>query len=247
MRAADSSVSSQVPIQATSRAIQGGLILYDAEQGGKVHDYVFTPSYWRARDALGEPLGGRGAAWRITDEAIDWVLRFYRRGGLPGKLIHDSYFYTGIERTRPWREWHLLAWMWAQGLPVPRPVAARVWRTGLSYRGALITETVPGRSLAALIYDNVVTEADWSATGACIRRLHDLDVWHADLNANNILVGKGSAVHLIDFDRARIRTHGTAWSAANLARLRRSLDKLFPQRQSVRDGWSVLTAAYQDN
>lgn len=95
-------------MQAKTLAVEGGLILYDAAQAGKIHEHIFTPTYWSARDALGEPLGGRGAAWRIQDGEIDWVLRMYRRGGLVGKFVYDWYPYTGMKRSRPWREWQLL-------------------------------------------------------------------------------------------------------------------------------------------
>lgn len=239
-------------MQATVRPevlpVTGGLILYDAELGGKVHEHVFAPAYWRARDALGDrPLGGRGAAWRIQAEDIDWVLRFYRRGGVPGKFIRDSYFFTSIERTRPWREWRLLAQMHGLGLPVPRPVAARVLRHGLGYRGAIITQTVPGESLARIFLDNAVTDAAWRAVGKCIRRFHDAGIWHADLNAHNILVERaGSAepvVHLIDFDRGRMRPQDTAWRQGNLDRLHRSLMKVAAGRSP--DGWPALEAGYR--
>lgn len=246
MQSADSTSSVTVPIHAATRAVEGGLILYDAAQSGKVHDHVFTPAYWRVRQSIGEPLGGRGAAWRIKDENIDWVLRYYRRGGLPGKLLDDTYLNTGTARSRPWREWKLLAWMWSEGLPVPRPVAARILYAGIFYRAALITETVGGDAFAAKIYNNRIQREEWAAVGRCIRRFHDADVWHADLNANNILLDADAQVSLLDFDRARLRSGRTNWREANLARLRRSLDKLFPQRDSVRNGWPVLLDAYHD-
>ena len=234
-------------MQAATTTVNGGHIVYDAEQGGKVHAHVFTPSYWRTRDALSESLGGRGAAWRITTDDIDWVLRFYRRGGLPGKLILDRYFFTGLEASRPWREWRLLAQLFERGLPVPRPVAARVLRAGFGYRGALITATVPGTSLAAHLNEGNVHHDIWRATGRCIRRFHDVGVWHADLNANNILVTSDADVHLIDFDRGRIRPQDTAWREANLARLQRSLHKIAPrpdQREMLDKGWAELRAGY---
>src|SRR5690606_42067005 len=95
-------------MQASVRAIKGGLMLYDAAEGGKIHDHVFAPAYWRARDALSEPLGGRGAAWRITADDIDWVLRFYRRGGPPGEVLLDWYLFTGMARDRPFLDQQLL-------------------------------------------------------------------------------------------------------------------------------------------
>lgn len=240
----------QAAIRPEFMPVKGGAILYDAVQGGKVNEHVFTPTYWRAREALSEPLGGRGAAWRINTGDIDWVLRLYRRGGLPGKLILDWYFYTGLERTRAWREWRLLATLHERGLPVPRPVAARVLHNGLGYRAAIITATVPGHSLAHRLNHGDMTDAMWRATGRCIRRFHDAGVWHADLNAHNILIhaaGDEPVVHLIDFDRGRLRTPERTWRDANLARLERSLAKVAPDETPVvTSGWALLKAAYND-
>lgn len=237
-------------MQASVRAIKGGLMLYDAAEGGKIHDHVFAPAYWRARDALSEPLGGRGAAWRITAGDIDWVLRFYRRGGLPGKVLLDWYLFTGMDRSRPFLEWHLLKDMHDAGLPVPRPVAARVIRYGLGYRGAIITATVPGESLARLLIEERLTAADWQATGYWIRKFHDSGVWHADLNAHNVLIQQAelsSKVHLIDFDRGRFRPQDTGWREGNLSRLRRSLAKVAPDREAlIEAGWAELRKSYDE-
>ena len=65
----------------------------------------------------------------------------------------------------------------------------------------------------------------WAAIGRCIRRFHDYGLCHADLNAHNILLRGDREVFLIDFDRCARRQPGM-WRDANLARLRRSLDKL---------------------
>lgn len=242
----------QAAIRAEVMPVRGGNILYDAAQADHVHEHVFALSYWRTRDALSEPLGGRGAAWRIQDGNVDWVLRFYRRGGLPGKLIVDRYFHTGLERTRAWREWRLLVGMRALGLPVPRPVAARVMRSGLTYQAAIITETLPGVSMGALLDIDALTPVAWRAVGEGIRRLHDAGAWHADLNAHNILVADASGdaprVHVIDFDRGRMRPQDTVWRRANLARLARSLRKLAPradQREVIERGWLELEAGYR--
>ncbi|MBW3567545.1 MAG: 3-deoxy-D-manno-octulosonic acid kinase [Proteobacteria bacterium] len=233
--------------------MKGGLILYDAAQGGKVHEHIFAPAYWRARDAMGDSLGGRGGAWRIETDDVDWVLRFYRRGGLPGKFIDDWYLFTGIESTRAWREWRLLAWMHENDLPVPRPVAARVLQGWLGYRAALVTETVPGDSLTHLVLQNAMTETAWRAVGRCIRRIHDAGVWHADLNAHNILVDAVAAdephVFVLDFDRGRIRPQDMAWRRANLARLKRSMLKVtngMPQAKAAESGWQLIESGYRN-
>ena len=64
----------------------------------------------------------------------------------------------------------------------------------------------------------------WVSIGRCIRRFHDLGVCHADLNAHNVLLGE-ETVHLVDFDRCRLRADGL-WRDGNLVRLRRSLEKI---------------------
>jgi 3-deoxy-D-manno-octulosonic acid kinase len=58
-----------------------------------------------------------------------------------------------------------------------------------------------------------------------VARFHRAGVWHADLNAHNVLV-TADGLYLIDFDRGRMRIPSPAWQQANLQRLRRSLLKL---------------------
>ena len=59
-----------------------------------------------------------------------------------------------------------------------------------------------------------------------IARMHGLGVWHADLNAYNILLDAQGKAWLIDFDRGRQGGISARACAANLARLRRSLQKV---------------------
>ena len=186
--------------------------------------------------------GGRGAAWIVpASDGGEWVLRHYRRGGLPAKILADTYLWTGLDNTRPWREWRLLAELHALGLPVPRPVAARVVRSGIAYRGDLITRRVPAaRSLAELLVP-AAASIPWRAVGACIRRFHEAGVWHADLNAHNILVDDTGGVWLIDFDRGERRGGDGAWKQENLVRLSRSLHKL---GHGDAQGWQALQQGY---
>ena len=97
----------------------------------------------------------------------------------------------------------------------------------------------------------------WQRVGACIRRFHDRGVYHADLNARNILLGNEGAseagkIYLIDFDNGHIRCEpnddGQGWKAANLARLLRSLNKfgrLSPGFHFTEDDWQQLLTGYQ--
>jgi len=192
-------------------------------------EQFFEPRYWLARDSAQRLGAGRGATWRVSSAAGDWVLRHYRRGGAVARVSGDRYIWTGHARGRSIAEWRLLARMRARGLPVPRPVAARLVRHGITYTADLITEYLSGtRTLGERLAAGDLDEVALAAVGRCVRRFHDAGVWHADLNAHNILLDEQCNVHLIDFDRARMR-RGGRWKAGNLQRLRRSLDKLAAQ------------------
>ena len=83
--------------------------------------------------------------------------------------------------------------------------------------------------------------------GDCIARFHQQHVYHADLNANNILFDESGRVYLIDFDRGAIKKHGR-WKQANLQRLQRSLFKLQQHHQTFyfsEQNWVDLITAYE--
>ena len=228
----------------TARTLAAGTatILYDDTLVSHADAALFAPP---ARTAA---VGGRGAAWIVPgSEGGEWVLRHYRRGGLPAKLLDDTYLWTGLGYTRPWREWHFLAEMHALGLPVPRPVAARVLRSGIAYRGDLITRRIPkAHSLAELLAQGAVASVPWQVIGSCIRRFHEAGVWHPDLNAHNILVDETGGAWLIDFDRGEHhrRSGDAAWKHRNLARLQRSLCKSDLTDAVIAAGWAALLDGY---
>ncbi len=223
-------------------------MLYDASRLSNADDSLFDVKFWLAAAATERTPGGRGAALFIEHVGQAWVLRHYQRGGFMARLTADRYFWSGEERTRPFREWRLLFELHQAGLPVPAPIAARYLRGGLSYSGDLITERIKGaQPVAALLASAPLPEATWRAIGQCIRRLHDAAVWHADLNAHNILIDAAGRVSLVDFDRARRRTPGR-WRAANLARLERSLRKIssaLPRERFLPRDWAALRAGYE--
>ena len=186
----------------------------------------FRDRYWRKRSLVVGEEPGRGAVLFVRRGERTWVLRHYRRGGAVARLTADRYLWTGLERTRPFREWRLLRRLHEGGLPVPSPVAAHVRRGGLTWRGDIITERIADtRSLASAMTAGGIDAGAWEAVGATLRRFHDRGVDHADLNAHNVLLDAGMRVFLVDFDRGAVRT-GARWKRRNLDRLRRSLDKI---------------------
>lgn len=225
-------------------------IIYDPELVPEPTPAMFDPEHWRSAGKLTGTAEGRGAAWFIdvpTPAGAGWVLRHYRRGGLPGKLIADRYIHWPTAKTRPWREFRIGARLHGDGLPVPRPVAACLHRHGLFDRFDLITEGIPGAvSLADAAIAGTAADADWHRVGAVIAQLHAAGVWHADLNARNLLRRDDGQWMVIDLDRARLRG-GQAWQAGNLQRLRRSLDKISGQHPGMTfcdTHWAALMAGY---
>lgn len=220
-----------------ARILQDGgcSIIYAAAAGREARRDWFEPAWWQARGQAVPADTGRGTTWFVGDPGAQWVLRHYWRGGRVARWIADRYLWFGLERTRPFIEFRLTLRAHALDLPVPRPVAARVLRAGLTYIGDLITERLPAVPCSSLMAKGMLDAAGWRAAGVCIARCHGAGLDHADLTLNNLLLGRDGTAHVIDLDRAVLRAPGR-WAAANLARLRRSLVKLTP-------GW---TAADRD-
>ena len=226
-------------------------IAYDASLLETPGAEYFSVDYWRSRQALTGEAVGRGSAWFIKAPFGPVVLRQYLRGGWVAKLSRQSYLFTTVSRSRPFREYHLLAALYQQGLPVPRPVAALCEFHGFVSSGALMTVQIPSAQTFADMLPANKSGPDidmglWESVGRCIRRFHDAGVWHADLNARNILLDAGLQVFLIDFDRARFTPGKPVSGKGNLSRLKRSLVKLWPDEQlpALQSAWDQLKAAY---
>lgn len=204
-----------------------------------------------ARGGAGEGGTGRGATEIFAAMGTTVLLRHYRRGGMVRHVSGDRYIWLGLRRSRPWRELRALTHLAARGLPVPPPVAARVVRphpVAPWYRGDLVTGYLAGtRTLAQTLRGAPLGPSGWRAVGATLARLHAAGVDHADLNAHNLLLDDRGTVYVIDFDRARLRRASGRWCGANLARLRRSLDKLAREREPIAfepPDWGHLLAGY---
>ncbi|WP_018863033.1 3-deoxy-D-manno-octulosonic acid kinase [Thioalkalivibrio sp. ARh3] len=220
-------------------------VLHDAALSAVPESWWFDFGELERRGLVTGRGGGRGSVVFFRspfDPDEQWVLRHYMRGGTVARILGDRYLWQGLAETRPWREWTYTARLYDEGLPVPRPVAGRVVRSGPLYAADLITVRVPGaRSLDENLGEDGVPDATWRAVGACIRRFHDAGHWHPDLNSRNILIAPDGRVSVIDWDRGRHRA-GTDpdWREANLQRLRRDLEK----RLRIRSRWVYTDACF---
>lgn len=206
--------------------LDGGYILYDSSLLAKPFSGLFNAAALAERALLMEPTVGRGGGYFLRFGSQEWVWRHYRRGGIMARVLTDEFAGWRLEYTRSWKEWRLLAALYVRGFPVPRPVAAFVSRKFGYYRCDLITQRIaPAQNLSALLVKAPLSTEVWVAIGACVRRFHDAGIYHADLNANNVLLDDEMRVYLLDFDRSGPR-RGVIWQRKNIDRFQRSLRKI---------------------
>jgi 3-deoxy-D-manno-octulosonic acid kinase len=217
---------------------------------------MLTPIYWQQKNAVTGTAQGRGTTWFVIycdSENIqhEWVLRHYYRGGLIGKLINDSYWFTGIDKTRAASEFSLLQHMQTLQLPAPNPIAYRVIRCGLTYQADLLSTRIQNaQDLVGILSKQQLSTSLWSTIGATIRKFHDHNIYHHDLNSHNILINTQEQVFLIDFDRGELRKtkESSAWKKANIARLKRSFLKESNKLETFYfndENWQALMNGYQ--
>jgi 3-deoxy-D-manno-octulosonic acid kinase len=209
---------------------------------------LFDPAKWMKNGAVTGTASGRGSTFFLNTDFGPAALRLYKRGGWPAKLSEDRYFYTGIERSRPYREFHLLRKMSEAGLPVPAPIAVLIDNSMLTYRGALLLDQIENVTPLSDSLGIVPANSDiWANTGTCIRKFHEAGVDHVDLNASNLLIdARVNKVFLVDFDRCTYTPGNPVNGESNLARLKRSFAKLWPDngQVSLDDCWQALLNAY---
>jgi 3-deoxy-D-manno-octulosonic acid kinase len=226
----------------------GHLMLADSRLADAPRPGWFDPGEWRSAGAVAIETSGRGAVLIVPHGDDTWVLRHYRRGGLVSRFIDDHYLWLGADRTRAFREWRLLRKLRDAGLPVPKPVAAHVHRSGAVYTADIITSYLPDtRKLSWHIEQGTVPVECWRGVGAMVRAVHDHGVNHPDLTAHNILLDANGRLFLVDFDNADERPSG-AWQREGLERLNRSLRKVALETGTEYDAaaWRQIEAGYAE-
>ncbi len=198
---------------------------------------LFEPDWLKAEKMVTKTASGRGLVYffRAFDE--DCVLRHYYRGGLIAKISKDKFIFKKLTETRPFQELTLLARLYAAGLNVPKPIAARLTRSGVNYVADIITGAIPRtQELHQQLQQKPIGQEVWLNIGAVLRKMHNLQACHYDINVKNILLqepiktehsaseDQQVSIHLLDFDGCKLR-QGDNWKSANLNRFKRSLEK----------------------
>ena len=157
------------------------------------------------------------------------------------------------------REFDLLLHLHELSLSAPRPYACRVKRKGMLYQASLVTYRLTGRTLAqrlladgCLARDSDSNSRLWRQIGHVIARFHSEGVYHADLNAHNIMIDDDNQIALLDFDRGALKAlpgnpAEQGWCVQNMRRLQRSLGKLasLSTMASVPSGGAVAADSWQ--
>lgn len=210
---------------------------------------VFNAQQLRTRGMItGAARAGRGNTFFFTHCGQPLVLRHYHRGGLVQHISKNRYLFTGLESTRSMQEFSVLVRLHQRQFPVSVPYACQVVRSGLLYRASLVTHKLDAMTLAErleLATQRPLSESVWAAIGDTLARLHGQGVYHADLNAHNIMLDDQGCVSVIDFDRAQLRdvprdNPASGWCLANIHRLERSLAKISGDNPAYAQGFITL-------
>jgi 3-deoxy-D-manno-octulosonic acid kinase len=202
-------------------------IWYFEERLPECNENCFDAAYWQQSGRVVGSADGRGTTWFVDlgQERGQAALRQYRRGGLLGKAIKQSYLFNGWEKTRSFCELQVLCTLDKAGVNVPLPIAAIATRHGFTYRAALLTGRIEQAcDLSQLLCERELSSDVYYSIGQQIRRMHDAQVNHSDLNIHNILVDHHYNIWIIDFDKCYVQ-QGDGWKNANLERLQRSFLK----------------------
>jgi 3-deoxy-D-manno-octulosonic acid kinase len=186
----------------------------------------------------GGGAGNRRSGFALEIEDVPALFaRRARRGGLVRLLLKDRFF--GF-RPRPLRELLIATEARRRGIPIAEPVGALVeWSAPAIYRGIFLTRAMAGMTLWEFVRtddDPMVRSHVVGQMRRAIDTMHQMGLWHADLNLFNLfvaLVGESFSPVILDLDKARLlRGPVSAWMRhRNFQRLARSAHKLDPERR----------------
>lgn len=222
-------------------------VWYDESLVSEPEKTLFDIEYWQSLNAVVGSATGRGTTWFVQLDTMQAALRHYRRGGLFGKLVKDHYWFSGWDKTRSAEEFQLLLTLTEAGVNVPKPIAARAVKTGLTYQADLLSGRIPNaKDLVSILQEQALPAETYRKVGQEIAKMHGAGVNHTDLNIHNILIDTHEKVWIIDFDKC-CQQAGSEWQRTNLDRLLRSFRKE-QRKRSIHwqeDEFNHLLAGYK--
>jgi 3-deoxy-D-manno-octulosonic acid kinase len=211
----------------------------------------FSPTHWQQSNAIVGQSTGRNTTYFLDYMDRQMVLRRYYRGGLMAKLSRESYFFTGFHSGRASTELMMLSKMRDLDLPVPRPIAALVEKTGLvTCKNAILIERInKAQDAFQRLSERPMSAELWFGLGQMIRLFHNHGVYHSDMNIHNIMLDHNNQFWLIDFDKCAFKDPVGQWQQQTLDRLKRSLQKeknKVAQFHFEEQDWQQLMTGYNN-
>ena len=219
------------------------IIIYADDLIKDINEDFFEVNKWLQSKNSDLTDSGRGETIFFEYQNLKCVLKHYFRGGILGGYIRDRYLWTGIDGSRSIREFRRLEKLSAMGLPVPKPIGARVKKSGATYTADLITiEIENSKTLSELIIDDDVDNSVWKSIGKCLHLFNNKEIYHPDLNTNNILIDDELNVYLIDFDTSSRLHQKISSKRSTLDRFHRSLKKTFKNsnKKFLESDWNII-------
>ncbi len=217
----------------------------DLDSALSAEDFLALPSALESLPGADGRLPGTPTCWRWDPSWRDGpplLVRRYAHGGLLGPLWGTVFVGSGRMR----REFRLAVYAHRRGVPTATPVALRVERTfGPLVRAHYVSELIEGASNLLEFCRDVANGGSAGrdrrrvarATAEAVHKMHEADVFHADLNLTNVLVRPGASgveAFVVDFDKARLmRPLPLPRRMANVVRLDRSIVKWAASRRVI--------------
>ena len=177
-----------------------------------------------------------------------WVKKHYFRKGMMS-FLNDKYLYRDLKNTRSYREFEILNYLHKHEFNTCKPVIGWVTYSGAIYRANLVTEAIQARTLKDLL-DLLATglgvvpmdtfnshfvkherPALFKKIGIYVAEMHKLNIFHGDLNINNIMISDDLIndakvkIWILDFDKSLKKNLREKDRLSNLHRLKNSLVK----------------------
>ena len=188
---------------------------------------------------------GRETVWQWRPEWLGGgsaVVRESAHGGLFGPLLGGLFLGAG----RMLQEFRLTLYALSRGVRTCRPIALRVEKGfGPLVRVHYLTEKIESSANLLEFCAGLGSRPPQGQFKACLARrlaetiaaMHDIGIYHADLNVKNLLVKDPLGeleVFVVDFDKTRLKQRlSLSERLANLSRLDRSVLKWLETRRVV--------------